>query len=267
VWCRLAVSTFEHPEHGQVWVAVHSDITREKATEAERERLLRELARSNSELEQFAYTASHDLSEPLRVISGFARLLERRSESHLDEDSRRYTDAIVSGTDRMQSMVDGLLEYARTGRAEVKRDPVDCERVVQDAVAALRPLIAETHGEVTMGQLPTVPGEETLLGRLFQNLITNGLKYSDDEHPQVEVYGEQLNGEWLFGVRDNGEGIDPEQGERLFDMFRRGDVETRGAGMGLAICKQVVEKHGGRIWVDPAPDGGSVFRFTLPANA
>jgi PAS domain S-box-containing protein len=267
LWCRLAVSTFDHPEHGQVWVAVHSDITREKETEEDRERLLRELARSNDELEQFAYTASHDLSEPLRVISGFARLLERRAPPKQDEDAQRYTEAIITGTDRMQAMVDGLLEYARTGRAQLKRDPVDCGRVVQDAVTALRPLIAETHGEVVAGPLPTVPGEETLLGRLFQNLITNGLKYANGEHPRVEVYGEQLNGEWLFAVRDNGKGIDPDQGDKLFDLFRRGDVEKPGAGMGLAICKQVVEKHGGRIWVDPAPDGGAVFRFTLPASA
>jgi PAS domain S-box-containing protein len=264
VWCRLTVSTFDHPQHGQVWVAVHSDISGEKETEQERERLLGELARSNRELEQFAYTASHDLSEPLRVISGFARLLDRRSGSNSDDDSRRYTDAIMSGADRMQAMVDGLLEYARTGRAEVKRDPVDCERVVKDTVSALRPLIAETHGEVVTGPLPTVPGEAALLGRLFQNLITNGLKYANGDHPQVEVTGEQLNGEWLFAVRDNGTGIDPSQADTLFDMFRRGDVETPGAGMGLAICKQVVEKHGGRIWVDPGPEGGSVFRFTLP---
>jgi PAS domain S-box-containing protein len=267
VWCRLAVSTFDHPQHGQVWVAVHSDITGEKETEQERERLLGELARSNRELEQFAYTASHDLSEPLRVISGFARLLDRRAGPDLNVDSRRYTDAIISGADRMQAMVDGLLEYARTGRAEVKRDPVDCERVVQDTVSALRPLIAETHGEVVAGKLPTVPGEAALLGRLFQNLITNGLKYANGDHPRVEVSGEQLNGEWLFAVRDNGTGIDPSQADTLFDMFRRGDVETPGAGMGLAICKQVVEKHGGRIWVDPGPEGGSVFRFTLPAAA
>jgi chemotaxis family two-component system sensor kinase Cph1 len=201
------------------------------------------------------------------VISGFARLLERRAPPKQDEDAQRYTEAIITGTDRMQAMVDGLLEYARTGRAQLKRDPVDCGRVVQDAVTALRPLIAETHGEVVAGPLPTVPGEETLLGRLFQNLITNGLKYANGEHPRVEVYGEQLNGEWLFAVRDNGKGIDPDQGDKLFDLFRRGDVEKPGAGMGLAICKQVVEKHGGRIWVDPAPDGGAVFRFTLPASA
>jgi light-regulated signal transduction histidine kinase (bacteriophytochrome) len=166
----------------------------------------------------------------------------------------------------MQAMVDGLLEYARTGRARVSRDHVDCERVVEDAVTALRPLIAETHGEVVAGQLPTVQGEETLLGRLFQNLITNGLKYANGEHPRVEVSGERHDAEWEFAVKDNGRGVDPARADALFDMFRRGDVEQPGAGMGLAICKQVVEKHGGRIWVDSAPGDGSVFRFTLPAH-
>ena len=260
-WCWVNISNFEHPEHGPVSVAVHTDITERKA-------MSEELERSNSELEEFAYVASHDLSEPLRVIGGFTDLLQRRYEGQFDDQADRFLEATREGVDRMQAMIDALLAYSRVGRAAVAPARVDCDRAVQDARRGLDRLISERGAELSVSELPDITGDPTLISQLFQNLISNAVKYGDSEHPLVGVRAERSNGEWVFSVEDNGGGIEPDQAERVFEMFQRlHGRDQAGTGIGLAICKRIVEQHGGRIWVEPGDGGGSAFRFTVPAAA
>ena len=258
-WCWVNVSNFEHPEHGAVSVAVHTDITERKA-------MSEELERSNAELEEFAYVASHDLSEPLRVIGGFTDLLQRRYEGQFDDQADRFLEATREGVDRMQAMIDALLAYSRVGRSAVAPARVDCDRAVQDARRGLDRLISERGAELSVSELPNITGDPTLISQLFQNLISNAVKYGDSEHPLVGVRADRSNGEWVFSVEDNGGGIEPDQTERVFEMFQRlHGRDQAGTGIGLAICKRIVEQHGGRIWVEPGDGGGSAFRFTVPA--
>jgi PAS domain S-box-containing protein len=223
-----------------------------------------ELRRSNEELERYAYVASHDLSEPLRVIAGFSSLLRRRFGGRLGEDGDSFIEAILDGTERMQSLIDDLLTFSRLDRATHDLAPVATADVVAEAIRVL----GETDGEVVVdGELPVVLGQRSLLGQLFQNLIGNGLKFAAGQRARVVVWAEPAEEGWCFAVRDNGIGIDPEDRERIFEIFERlhGRDEFTGTGIGLAICRKVVELHGGRIWVQDGPDGGSEFRFTLPA--
>lgn len=270
-WCSVKASAFEHPELGQLRVALYHDITdrrlaehQRRSAESERELALVELRRSNRELEQFAHVASHDLSEPLRVIGGFVSLLRRRYEGRLDDDADRFIDATVSGVDRMQSMVDALLSYSRLGSGEMERSPVDTSVPVGAAVATLAGQAEQASAEVRVGPLPVVSADAGLLERVFQNLISNALKFSDGRAPVVEISAKHGDGEWTFSVADNGLGIDPEHAERVFAMFQRlHGRDTPGTGIGLAVVRRIVERHGGRIWVSPAPGGGSIFSFTV----
>lgn len=230
----------------------------------ELERRAAELERSNAELEQFGSIAAHDLSEPLRVISGFAELLQRRYAPQLDQEGNRLLDVIGDGSARMQRVIDDLLAYAKVGR-ETSREPVACDGVLEQTLAALAQRIEETGAIVTVESLPTVEGDRTQLGQLFQNLIGNALKFTGDARPEVHVSAARDGQAWRFSVRDNGLGIDPQHAERIFEPFRR--LHTRhafpGTGIGLAIAKRIVELHGGRIWVETASGGGSVFTFTI----
>ena len=224
-----------------------------------------ELARSNAELAQFADVASHDLQEPLRVISGFVQLLARRYEGRLDKDADRFIEATIAGTQRMQRLIEDLLAYSRVGRAEVSREPVSTAAAVAEATAGLQAAIDERDAEITVGELPTISADGPMLTRMFQNLIGNAVKFSDDGAPRVAVGAERGDGEWRFSVADNGPGIDPKHADRIFEMFKRlHGRSVEGTGIGLAICKRIVEHHGGAIWVEPAPEGGSDFRFTIP---
>jgi signal transduction histidine kinase len=225
----------------------------------------RELERSNEDLEQFAYAASHDLSEPLRGIAGFADLLRRRYRGKLAEPADEYIDHIEASADRLRLLIDDLLAYARTGSGEVVRVPVDSGRLVDDVLAQLAVPIEEAGAQIEVAGMPTVMAEPRLLGQVFQNLIGNAIKFSDSEPPRIRVWAERGTGEYRFGVADNGIGIAEADAQRIFQVFkrlqRRGDYD--GTGMGLAIAKRVVERHGGTIWVESRAGGGSVFRFTI----
>ena len=228
-----------------------------------------ELARSNNDLEQFAYVASHDLQEPLRMVSSYTQLLERRYKDKLDSDAQEYIAFAVDGTVRMKQLINDLLMYSRVGSRSQEFRPTDCDHALDDVLSNLEVTIAETRTVVTRDPLPTVMGDEGSLIQLFQNLIGNAIKYcGSNRTPEIHIGVEQRDGTWLFSVRDNGMGIDPQYAERIFVIFQRlhPKGEYGGTGIGLAICKKIVERHGGRIWVDSEPEKGSTFCFTLPLN-
>jgi PAS domain S-box-containing protein len=232
---------------------------------SERRRIRDELRRSNHDLEQFANVASHDLSEPLRVIAGFVDLLARRYRGQLDEDADKFIAFTVSGVERMQTLIDDLLAYSRIGRAQLNLLDVDTAAVARDVVRDLEATIADAGALVEMGELPTVRGEPTLLRQVFQNLIANAVKFTAGERPQVRISATRRSCEWRFEVQDNGPGIDPRHAQRIFEVFQRlHGREVPGTGVGLSITKRAVERHGGSIDVGPAPGGGSIFRFTIP---
>jgi PAS domain S-box-containing protein len=253
---------------------VATDLTERKQAEItlrrSREQIERqnaELERQNAELGQFAYLAAHDLNEPLRVIGGFVQLLQRRYDGQLDERADTFIQATVDGVARMQAMIDALLNYSRVEQSKVGADKVDCNRAVGEARLNLHHLISDRHADLQIGELPTIPGEPASIGQLFQNLISNAVKYGDPRNPWVEVSAQQADGNWVFSVEDNGAGIDADQSERVFEMFKRlHGRDQAGTGIGLAICKRIVEKYGGRIWVEPRATGGSAFRFTVPTD-
>ncbi|HKO23820.1 MAG TPA: ATP-binding protein [Chloroflexota bacterium] len=228
-----------------------------------------DLRRSNAELEQFAYVASHDLQEPLRMISSYIQLLQRRYQGQLDAKADTFIGFAVDGVTRMQRLINDLLAYSRVGTHGAPLVPTDCGEVVAGAIAALGAPIAETGARVIYGELPTVLGDATQLGQLFQNLIGNALKFCTGVTPEIMISAERAGGEWLFRVCDNGIGIDPAYAERIFIIFQRlhSREEYPGTGIGLAICKKIVERHGGRIWVESQPGQGATFTFSLPDAA
>ena len=227
-----------------------------------------ELARSNAELEQFAYVASHDLQEPLRKVTSFCQMLERRYSGQLDERADQYIAFAVDGAKRMQILINDLLAFSRVGRMGRESELVDTDDLVAAATANLASGIEETGAEIEVtGDLPVVSGERSLLVLVFQNLIGNGIKFHGEEPPRVRVSVEREDGFWRFTVTDNGIGIDPQYAERIFVIFQRlhtKDAYT-GTGIGLAMCRKVIEHHGGRIWLEPSDNGaGATFRVTLP---
>jgi PAS domain S-box-containing protein len=225
------------------------------------------LEQSNDRLRQFAYAASHDLQEPLRMVSSYLQLLESRYRDELDEDAREFIDFAVDGADRMRRMVADLLEYSRLEQHDQQLEPVDCDAVVERVLADLRAQIEENDAEIVTDTLPTVRADENQLEQLFQNLISNALKYND-ESPRVEIAARQRNNRWEFSIADDGIGIDPDHTGQIFDVFNRlhGDTEEySGTGIGLSLSQKIVERHGGRIWVESEPGEGSTFYFTLPA--
>lgn len=228
-----------------------------------------ELARSNAELDQFASIVAHDLQEPLRMVSGYCALLERRYRGRLDEDADRLIACAREGVERMQRMIDGLLEYSRVNTRGRAPAPVDARAVFEQACADLRDLIATNQARVSCGNLPAVAADETQLLRLFENLISNAIKFRSEAPPQVHVTAQEYGRQWVFAVHDNGIGIEARDRERIFGIFQRLHSRSAypGEGLGLAIARRIVERHGGRIWVESEPGRGSVFYFTLPAAA
>ncbi len=228
-----------------------------------------ELGRSNAELEQFAYVASHDLQEPLRMMSSFAQLLGKRYRGKLDSDADDFIGYIVDGAARMQHLITDLLTYSRVGRAARDTASTDCSAVIATVRTNLGRMIEDSGAQVIAEALPSVPVEQSQLLQLFQNLIANAIKFQKDaEPPSIHIGARREGKEWLFWVRDNGIGIEPQYADRIFLVFQRLHNREKypGTGIGLAICKKVVERYGGRIWVESQPGQGSLFYFTLPAE-
>ena len=226
------------------------------------------LKRSNEELQHFAYIASHDLQSPLRNISGFVQLLQSNYAGRLDEQADDWIRRTVQCTEQMHAMILDVLAYSRVDWQAPAFQPVPARQVFNDAVALLAACIRDAGGRVTCDELPTVTGDRPQLVQLMQNLIGNGLKYHGPEPPQVHVSARPGENEWVFSVRDNGIGIAPKHHERIFEIFRRlhNQQEYPGTGIGLAICRRVVHRHGGRIWVESEAARGSVFYFTIPGR-
>ena len=227
----------------------------------------RDLERSNAELEQFAYVASHDLQEPLRKVASFCQLLEQRYRGQLDERADQYIDFAVDGAKRMQQLINDLLAFSRVGRSGNELQPVALDEIARRALADLDAVRVDARATVDVGDLPTVLGEPSLLTVLFQNLIGNAIKFRSEQPPEVRLTAERDGDGWLITCSDNGIGIDPEYAERVFVIFQRlhAKDEYAGTGIGLAMCRKIVEHHGGRIWLDPEAGPGTTFRFTLPA--
>jgi PAS domain S-box-containing protein len=234
----------------------------------ERETLTEQLLHSNQELEQFAYIASHDLQEPLRAITSYTQLLARRYDGQLDEKADKYIHYIVDGATYMQQLIQDLLTYSRVGRGELNLEPVDLNRVLHQVEKNLDVAIAESHTTLRYDSLPTIIADLNQLTRLLQNLIGNSIKYRGDRPPVIRVTVEEQAGQWQFTIQDNGIGFDPQYAERVFVIFQR--LHTRrkypGTGIGLAICKKIVDRHHGRIWVDSTPNQGSTFYFSIPMH-
>jgi light-regulated signal transduction histidine kinase (bacteriophytochrome) len=239
--------------------------------EAEQRRLTQHataLERSNAALNEFALVASHDLQEPLRLVAGYTELLEQRFSAQLGPDGTRYLNFAADGARRMQALIVDLLAYCQVGAATLALAEVDVQGIVENATRDLQTSIAEAGGRVNILGLPTLPGDARQLHSLFLNLIGNAIKYRGDAPPQVDISAIRKGNHYCFAVADNGIGIEPRFARRIFDMFQRLHSRSKyaGTGIGLSLCRKVVEAHGGQIWVEPGKPGGSIFRFTLPAN-
>jgi signal transduction histidine kinase len=234
----------------------------------ELQKAMQELKRSNSELETFAYVASHDLQEPLRMITSYLQLLEQRYKGRLDKDALEFIAYAVDGSNRMKQLIDGLLSYSRVGTRGKEFASTDCESVLNQVLYNLQFAIEENEAEITHDPLPNVMADDTQLAQLFQNLVSNAIKFHGLKTPRVHVRAMKKGNEWIFSVKDNGIGIEPEFFEQIFVIFRR--LESRekfaGSGIGLAVCKRIVERHGGRIWLESQPGEGTNFFFSLPGS-
>jgi signal transduction histidine kinase len=237
-----------------------------KQAEREKEEYLKELQRSNAELEQFAYVASHDLQEPLRMVASYTEILGERYRGKLDANADKYIGYAVDGAQRMQRLIRDLLAYARVSSQAKPLHPTDSAAVVASVVVVMHSVIGSSKTEIVCGQLPTVMADELQLSQVFQNLIANAIKFHADSAPLIEITATLIGATWEFSVKDNGIGMDMEQSGRIFQMFQRlhSREEYEGTGIGLAIAKRIVERHGGRIWCDSAPGQGSTFHFTMP---
>jgi PAS domain S-box-containing protein len=228
----------------------------------------RQLEESNERLEQFAYAASHDLQEPLRMVSSYLQLIDDRYRDELDEDGREFIEFAVDGAERMRDMIDALLQYSRVETRGDEFETVDLDAVVDDVRDDLQIQIEETDADVSVEPLPRVEGDPNQLRQVFQNLLDNAIAYSGDDPPEVRVSADRVGSYWHVAVRDEGIGVDPDDAERIFEVFQRLHThdEHAGTGIGLALCERIVERHGGRIWVDSEPGEGSTFTFTLPVD-
>lgn len=253
-------------EQGIAVLSVIVDITARKKAEAALEAHARDLARSNEELEQFAYVASHDLREPLRMVSSFVQLLDQRYGDRLDDDAREFIRFAVDGALRMQALIDDLLTFSRVGTRGNPFVPTDMKQVIDQVLRDLQLAIADSGTEIVHKSLPTVMADETQMVQLFENLIANAIKFHSARQPRICISAEKKADAWEFAIEDNGIGIDPKFAARIFEIFQR--LHTReeypGTGIGLAVCKKIVERHGGRIWVASQPGQGATFYFTLP---
>jgi PAS domain S-box-containing protein len=250
-------------------VGTAEDITERKRAETELAARAEELARSNAELEQFAHIASHDLQAPLRGVIGFSQLLEQDYGAGLDANGREYIGLIVQSATRMRSLITDLLTFSRVGKQDAERTAVACEEVMAQVEAQLASVIEARHAVITHDPLPVVTSTPLEMGQLFQNLVSNAIKYQPGDAPSVHVSARRSNGGWTFSFSDRGIGISPQHQERIFQIFQRLHTadQYEGTGIGLAICRKIVDRHGGRIWVESEEGDGATFYFTLPDAA
>ena len=250
----------------KLFTAIVRDITERKRAEEALARQAEDLARSNVELERFAYVASHDLQEPMRTVRSFAQLLQRRCAAQLTGEALEYLQFITDGVGRMQTLINDLLAYSRVSSQGGAFAPADCNNILRMVLENLHVMIQTRHADVTVDPLPVVTGDATQLGQVFQNLIVNAIKFQGDRPPRVHVSATERPPEWVFSVNDNGIGIAPEYFDRIFIIFQRLHTieEYGGTGIGLAICKKIVERHGGRIWIESKVGQGSTFYFSIP---
>ncbi len=267
VWVHNRGKLFERSDQGRPLrvAGTHIDITQRKRDEAALLAANNALVKSNRDLEQFAYVASHDLQEPLRMVASFTKLLSRNYADELDDKAREYINFAADGAQRMQQLIKDLLSYSRIGQGYVDDEAVDLNLVQERVVRSLQLSNGNAAAEIYCGPLPVVHGDPGQLQQLLHNLVANAIKYRGDKPIEVTIGTDQRNAEMVFFVRDNGIGIDPENFERIFEIFQRlhARSEYAGTGIGLAICKRIVERHGGRIWVESALGEGATFFFTL----
>ena len=240
-----------------------------KSSQAALAKKVEELAQSNQELEQFAYVASHDLQEPLRMVASYTQLLAERYRGKLDEQADKYIGYAVEGAVRMQGLIQDLLAFSRAGRQGLDMKNTECDSAVAEALQNLQAAIAESGAVVLHDPLPTVTGNAVQLQQVFQNLIGNAIKFRGHDAPVIQIEAKRQGADWLFSVQDNGIGIASEQRDGIFTIFRRLHTRTEypGNGIGLAICKKIIEQHGGKIWVETHPGPGTIFRFTVAPGA
>ena len=262
----LLGSTVIHRFHKREMTLIENQLRKTRIVEAELEHRSHELERSNRDLAQFAYVASHDLRAPVRAIKSFAQILEKEYKDKLDGEDNEYLDFIVGGAGRLESLIDDLLAYSRVGTQGKSFEPVDCSSIFDQVIADLRVEIEQHSAEVSRSALPTLMADGSQMGQLFQNLLSNAIKFHGEDAPRVYASVERKEDCWLFSVRDNGIGIEPQHSERIFAMFQRlhTQEEYPGTGMGSAICKKIVQRHGGDIWVKSELGKGSTFYFTIP---
>lgn len=243
-----------------------AEIEEHKRAQRRLQAATKDLERSNRDLEQFAYVASHDLQEPLRMVSSYVQLLAKRYQGRLDADADEFIEFAVDGARRMRQLINDLLAYSRVGTRGKPLERAELDAALDEALLNVQVAIQESGAAVTRDPLPAVRGDASQLVQLFQNLVANAVKFRGEEPPRIHVSAAEEDGEWVVSVRDNGIGIEPRDAERVFDIFQRlhGRDEYPGTGVGLAVCKRIVERHGGRIWVDSAPGKGSTFCFSLP---
>ncbi|WP_425498620.1 PAS domain-containing sensor histidine kinase [Natrinema salinisoli] len=264
---EFVANSLENPAGDQVLTGIGRDVSAREEKRRKLEETVEQLETSNERLEQFAYAASHDLQEPLRMVSSYLQLLERRYGNALDEEGEEFLKFAVDGADRMRTMIEGLLAYSRVETKGNPIEPVDLEEILDDVVDDLQLRIAETDAELTVEELPCVEGDASQLRQMLQNLLSNAINYSGDKPPQIHVDAERRGEMWTISIHDEGIGIAPDDQERVFEIFKRlhGREAYEGAGIGLALCQRIIERHGGEIWVESELGEGATFSFALPA--
>ena len=267
-WIRWAIHPWYRSETVGGLIMFTEVITERIQAQQQLQQLNQELLRSNAELEQFAFITSHDLREPLRKIKNYTDLLAE-SYPHADSKANKYLNSIIGGVSRMQALIADLLTCSRVSRAELLLEPTDLNTVLQQVCEELSPLIAENCAAITAQALPTVSVHQGQMLQLFQHLIVNSIKFRGEAAPVIDIKAKLCSQEWLFSITDNGIGIHPQYAERVFVIFQRlhNRTEYEGTGVGLTICKKIVERHGGRIWVESDLGQGATFYWTLPAHS
>jgi light-regulated signal transduction histidine kinase (bacteriophytochrome) len=266
IYLHCVVSTLTCDGHERMLRGFMMDITEIKTMQLSLAQHVVDLARSNSELRQFAYAASHDLQEPVRMVAFYTQLLAKRYQGRLDSDADEFLGYALEGATRMSDLVKQLLEYSRVSTRKLERSQVDSEAIFEESLGSLRLALSECDGAVSRGPLPVVNADPSQLRRVFQNLVGNAIKFRGEKSPVIHVSAEESPSEWHFLVRDNGIGVKPEYFETIFTLFQRLHTreEYQGSGVGLATCRRIMEQHQGRIWLESDPGAGSIFHFTLP---